>query len=62
MDFILNLESSECSFDPIEAIEHVRQIAVFKIAKKNPYLQEIVSRYKIKIIKEEDDAIYFRVL
>lgn len=62
MNLTINLDTSECSFDPIEAIEYVKHGAIFRISKKNPYLQEILMRYDIEIIKEEDDVIYFRVL
>ncbi|AWR96637.1 hypothetical protein DFR86_03090 [Acidianus sulfidivorans JP7] len=62
MTFILNLDSNECSFDPIEAIEYVKREAIFKINKNNPYFKDIADKYNIQIIKEEDDEVYFKVL
>ncbi|ARM75114.1 hypothetical protein [Acidianus manzaensis] len=62
MSFILDLDSSECSFDPIEAIEYVKKQAIFKINNNNPYFKTIEEKYNIQIIQQKGDEVYFKIL
>lgn len=60
MSSIIDLDKDTCGSDVIEAVETSKSL-IFKISKTNPYFEEITRKYKIEIIKDEGDVVYFRV-
>lgn len=60
MSFIVDLDRDTCGSNPIDALIPDNNI-IFKISKKNPYFQVIVDNFKVIIIKEEGDEVYFKI-
>ena len=60
MSFIVDLDKDTCGSDVKEALIPNEKI-IFKISRKNPYFEYIKSNYKIIIIKDEGDVIYFKI-
>jgi len=60
MSFIVDLDNDTCSSDIKDALIPDKNI-VFKISKTNPYFEYIRSTYKIVIIKDEGDIIFFKI-
>ena len=60
MSFIVDLDKDTCGSDIKDALIPSEKI-VFKISKKNPYFDYIRSTYKIVIIKDEGDIVFFKI-
>ncbi len=64
MTSIVDLDSDQCSFNPLEAIEYLigkKNSVIFKISSDNPFFQDIMKRYNLQIIKIEGEIIYFKI-
>lgn len=62
MSSIIDLDKDTCSSDVIEALNNYFRNVIFKINKNSAYFEEIINKYKIEIIRDEGDVIYFRVI
>ncbi|BCU69538.1 hypothetical protein [Stygiolobus caldivivus] len=62
MSFIVDLDKDTCGNDVIEALGNFSLGVVYKISKDNPYLEEVLKKYKIEVVREEGDVIYFQVI
>jgi len=60
MSFIVDLDKDICGSDFKDVLIPDKNI-IFKISKTNPYLEYIRSTYKIVIVKEEGDIIFFQI-
>jgi len=60
MSFIVDLDKDTCGSDFKDALIPDKNI-IFKISKTNPYLEYIRSTYKIVIVKDEGDIIFFQI-
>ncbi|WP_338603529.1 hypothetical protein V6M85_04495 [Sulfolobus tengchongensis] len=60
---MIDLDSYTCSSDPTEAVDYLllNKNVIFKINAKNPYFEEIKTRYRINITRQEGDTIYFTI-
>ncbi|MBB5252871.1 hypothetical protein D1869_02545 [Sulfurisphaera ohwakuensis] len=61
MSFIVDLDKEICGSNVIDALfpnEHI----IYKISKNNPYFQCVKNNFKIEIIKDEGDVVYFKIL
>ncbi|GAA5419559.1 hypothetical protein Stok01_01521 [Sulfurisphaera tokodaii] len=61
MNFIVDLDKDICSSNVIDALFPNENI-IYKISKNNPYFQYIKNNFKIEIIRDEGDAVYFKIL
>lgn len=62
MSSIVDLDSNQCSFDPLEALEYLKGKQVtFKISLNNPLLHDIKEKYPLQIIKVDGDVLYFKI-
>ncbi|BFH73608.1 hypothetical protein SJAV_15520 [Sulfurisphaera javensis] len=61
MSFIVDLDKDICGSDVIDALFPNERI-IYKISKNNPFFQYIKENFKINIIKDEGDIIYFKIL
>jgi hypothetical protein len=62
MSSIIDLDKDTCSPDVIEALNNYFRNVIYKINKNSAYFEEIINKYKIEIIRDEGDVIYFRVI
>jgi len=60
MSFIVDLDKEVCSSDIKDALIPNEKI-VFKISRKNPYFEYIKSNYRIVIVKDKGDVVYFKI-
>ncbi|BDC18124.1 hypothetical protein [Acidianus sp. HS-5] len=64
MSSIVDLDSDQCSFNPLDAIEYLmykKDSIIFKISSDNPFFQDIKKRYPLQIIKNEGGIVYFKI-
>lgn len=61
MSFIVDLDKDVCGSDLIDALFPSEDI-IYKISKSNPYFQDIKNEFKIEIIRDEGDIVYFKIL
>ncbi|MQL55840.1 hypothetical protein [Acidianus ambivalens] len=64
MNSIVDLDSDQCSYDPLEAIEYLKdkkEYVIFKISMNNPFLQDIKRKYFLQIIKVDGEIVYFKI-
>ncbi|AHC51275.1 hypothetical protein SUSAZ_04300 [Sulfolobus acidocaldarius SUSAZ] len=61
MSSIVDLDNATCSSDIIEALGYYSLDIIYRISRKNPYFKSVMEKYKIEIIREEGNKIYFRI-